>query len=175
MKKIVLTMVALLSMTAAMAQDNSGERKAPKQPSVEEMTNRMAERLNLTDEQKTKVLALNKEYQDLLKDFRPHRGPRPDGQPGAGPRGGQKDAAPRPDGQTGATPQDGGQKGKRPEMTEEQKAKMKEFQAKREEYDGKMKQILNDDQYQNWKKMQAHRGRPGGSRDGRRPEKPQEN
>ena len=156
MKKIVLTMVALLSMTAAMAQDNSGERKAPKQPSVEEMTNRMAERLNLTDDQKTKVLELNKEYQNLLKDFRRPRGPRPDGQ-------------------TGATPRDGSQKGKRPELTDEQKARMKDFQVKREEYDEKMKQILNDDQYQNWKKMQGHHGRPGGPRDGRRPERPQEN
>ncbi len=61
MKKILLTMVALLSMTAVMAQDgDKKERKAPK-----EMTNRMADDLQLTAEQKAKVLDLNK---DFVKD-----------------------------------------------------------------------------------------------------------
>ena len=60
MKKIFLTMVALLSMTAMMAQNengNNGERKAPKQLTPEEMTEKMATDLSLTAEQKTKVLA----------------------------------------------------------------------------------------------------------------------
>ena len=44
MKKIVMTMVALLTMTAAVAQDNNSEnRQRPefKKPTPEEMTNRM--------------------------------------------------------------------------------------------------------------------------------------
>ena len=63
MKKILLTMVALLSMTAVMAQDgDKKERKAPKEFNAEEMTNRMADDLQLTAEQKAKVLDLNKEF-----------------------------------------------------------------------------------------------------------------
>ena len=63
MKKILLTMVALLSMTAVMAQDgDKKERKAPKEFNAEEMTNRMADDLELTAEQKAKVLDLNKEF-----------------------------------------------------------------------------------------------------------------
>ena len=53
MKKIFLTMVALLSMTAMMAQNengNNGERKAPKQLTPEEMTEKMATDLSLTAE-----------------------------------------------------------------------------------------------------------------------------
>lgn len=59
-------MVALLSMTAVMAQDgDKKERKAPKEFNAEEMTNRMADDLQLTAEQKAKVLNLNK---DFVKD-----------------------------------------------------------------------------------------------------------
>ena len=66
MKKILLTMVALLSMTAVMAQDgDKKERKAPKEFNAEEMTSRMADDLQLTAEQKAKVLDLNK---DFVKD-----------------------------------------------------------------------------------------------------------
>ena len=94
MKKIVLTMMAFLSMTVMQAQEMNvqGERKAPKAPTAEEMTDRMAKELNLTDEQKVKVLDLNKEYQDIFKGF---RGPRP-------PRG---DFKKKTDGNTGATEQ----------------------------------------------------------------------
>ena len=63
MKKFLMTMVALLTMTAAVAQDNDNrERREFKKPTPEEMTNRMAEELNLDDQQKAKVLELNKEY-----------------------------------------------------------------------------------------------------------------
>ena len=99
MKKIVLSMVALLSMTVAVAQDAKSDKKAPKEPTAEEMTNRMAQDLKLTDEQKTKVLALNKEYQDVLKAPRGPRGPRPEGKQGK---------RPQTDGKTEATEQQGG-------------------------------------------------------------------
>ena len=49
-------MVALLTMTAAMAQDNdTKQRVAPQQPSAEQMVEFMARDLELTDEQKTKM------------------------------------------------------------------------------------------------------------------------
>ena len=160
MKKIVLSMVALLSMTVAVAQDAKSDKKAPKEPTAEEMTNRMAQDLKLTDEQKTKVLALNKEYQDVLKAPRGFRGPRPEGKQGK---------RPQTDGKTEATEQQGGkQKGQRPELTEEQKAKFKAHHAKRSEYDKKLKQILTDDQYKSWKKRHGRHGRLGGHRNGQR-------
>ena len=64
MKKIVLMMVALLSMTAVQAQENDNNQnpqqfRGPRQMTPEQMTERMSNDLKLTDDQKTKVLALN--------------------------------------------------------------------------------------------------------------------
>lgn len=179
MKKIVLTMVALLSMTVMQAQsDNKSERKAPKQPTAEEMTNRMAKDLGLNDEQKTKVLALNKEYQDVLKGApRGPRGPRPDGQ--RGPKGDKKvkggKQQSKTDAQTGATDQ---QRPERPQLTDEQKAQMKAQFEKRKEYDGKLKQILTDEQYKKFQKAHKRHGHGHGhgpGHGGPRPENPQSN
>ena len=178
MKKIVLTMVALLSMTVMQAQtDNKSERKAPKQPTPEEMTEHMAKDLNLNTDQKAKVLALNKEYQDVLKGGpRGPRGPRPDGQ--GGPKGGKKQKGnkqskadqqqPKTDAQTGATEQ----RPERPQLTDEQKAKMKAQMEKRKEYDGKLKQILTDEQYKKFQKAHKRHGH-GPHHGGPRPEKTQ--
>ena len=152
MKKIFLTMVALLSMTAMMAQNDKSDKKAPKEPTPEEMTARMAKDLNLTDDQKTKVLALNKEYKDMFKG-----GPRM-----GGPRG------PKPDGKSGAT--DNQQRPERPQMTDAQKAEMKKHMEQRKAYDQKLKSILTADQYKKWQK-QHKRGPKGGPRDGKRPDK----
>lgn len=152
MKKIFLTMVALLSMTAMMAQNDKSDKKAPKEPTLEEMTARMAKDLNLTDAQKTKVLALNKEYKDMFKG-----GPRM-----GGPRG------PKPDGKSGAT--DNQQRPERPQMTDAQKAEMKKHMEQHKAYDTKLKSILTADQYKSWQK-QHKRGPKGGPRDGKRPDK----
>ena len=159
MKKILLTMIALLSMTAVMAQNNDKkERKAPKEITPEQITDRMAKDLELTDDQKAKVLALNAEYKDVLR--------------GPGMRGGHR--GPRPDAQTGATQQNQQQRPERPQLTDEQKAQMKQQMEKRKEYDQKLKSILTADQYKKWQKQQK-RGPKGGPRDGKRPDKaPQE-
>lgn len=163
MKKVILTMVALLSMTAMMAQNNDkGERKAPKQLTPEEMTEKMAQDLSLTPEQKTKVLALNQEYQDI------HKGPR---------MGGQRPPRPQAaDGSTGATSQ---QRPERPQLTEEQKAEMQKQMERRREFDAKLKDILNANQYEQYQKQRRHGGpghrghggpgRPGGPGHGPRP------
>ena len=152
MRKLVLTMFALLSMTAMMAQNDKSDKKAPKEPTPEEMTARMAKDLNLTDDQKTKVLALNKEYKDMFKG-----GPRM-----GGPRG------PKPDGKSGAT--DNQQRPERPQMTDAQKAEMKKHMEQHKAYDTKLKSILTADQYKSWQK-QHKRGPKGGPRDGKRPDK----
>ena len=152
MKKIFLTMFALLSMTAMMAQNDKSDKKAPKEPTPEEMTSRMAKDLDLTDAQKTKVLALNTEYKDMFKG-----GPRM-----GGPRG------PKPDGKSEAT--DNQQRPERPQMTDAQKAEMKKHMEQRKAYDTKLKSILTADQYKKWQKQQK-RGPKGGPRDGKSPEK----
>ena len=149
MKKILLTMVALLSMTAVMAQDgDKKERKAPKEITPEQITDRMAKDLELTDDQKAKVLALNAEYKDVLR--------------GPGMRGGHR--GPRPDGQTGATQQNQQQRPERPQLTDEQKAQMKQQMEKRKEYDQKLKSILTDKQYKKFQKQ--HKRGPRGGRHG---------
>ena len=135
-------MVALLSMTAMMAQDtDKKERKAPKEITPEEMTTRMAEELALTDDQKTKVLKLNQQYKDVL------------GGPGMGrgPRG------PRPDGQSGATQQQD-QRPERPQLTDAQKAEMKQHMEKRQAYEKELQGILTEKQFKNWRKQQRHGG-----------------
>lgn len=166
MKKIVMTMVALLAMTAAVAQqsDNNKERKAPKKPTPEEMTTRMAKDLNLTDEQKTKVQALNKEYEQVLggPGFRGQRPPKGDFKKGDKKKG---DVKKKTDANTEASAQDGKRDGKRPELTDAQKQEMKQHRAKRKEYDAKLKQILTDDQYKSYQQQhrRGHRG-PRGQR-----------
>ena len=148
MKKIVLTMVALLSMTVMQAQNNDkceckkGAKKEMRKMTPETMTEKMTEELSLTDAQKTKVLALNKEYQDVLK----------------GPKmGGPRPQKPQADAETGATEQ----RPERPELTDAQKAEMKQMKAKRDEYNKKLKSILNDDQYTKYEKMQKRHGHRG--------------
>ena len=145
-------MVALLSMTAMMAQDNNnGERKAPKQLTPEEMTEKMATDLSLTAEQKAKVLDLQKEYQDI------NRGPR---------MGGMRGPRPQADGQSGAT----GQRPERPQLTEEQKAEMQKQMERRREYNDKLKGILTAEQFEKYQKQFRHGGpRPGGFGRGPRP------
>lgn len=131
MKKILLTMVALLSMTTMMAQTSSTERKAPRRMTHEEMTSQMTIRLNLTDAQKTQVAALNKEYQDYLMPQPPQR---PKGEKADSSKEGKKD----------------GSQGQKPEMKRPDNSKN---QAKRQEYEKKLKEILSDDQYENYQAM----------------------
>ena len=186
MKKIVLTMAAMMTMTMAMAQesDNKSERRAFKQPTPEEMTDRMAKELNLTDEQKAKVLDLNKEYQDVVgrPGMRGQRPPRfdgmrrPEGRPEKAPEGKfeakpeakseAKDAKAKPDAESGATQQ----RPDRPQMTEAQREGMKQHMAKRQEYNAKLKEILTEDQYNTLQKMQRRPG-PGRGPQGMRPER----
>jgi len=60
----------ILSMTVMQAQNNDKlERKAPKEITPEMKVERMAKELSLTDEQKAKVLNLNKEYEKQMKSI----------------------------------------------------------------------------------------------------------
>ena len=149
MKKIVMTMVALLTMTAAVAQNNeNGQRHEFKKPTPEEMTNRMADQLKLDDKQKSKVLDLNKEYENVLT-------------PRMGGFGRGRGRGPRPDAQSGATQNNDQQRPQRPQMTEEQRAQMKQMMEKRQEYDKKLKEILTEEQYKTYQEQHQRRGRGG--------------
>ncbi len=138
MKKILLTFVALLSMTMAMAQGENGDGpKAPKQMTPEEMTTQMTSKLGLNEEQKAKVSALNQEYQDVFQ----------------GPGFGNKPPKMGENGTSGTN--------ERPKMTEEMKTKMKEHMARRQEYETQLKGILSDSQYQTYQKMMPRHGHGG--------------
>ena len=132
MKKIFVMMVALLTMTTVMAQPS--DRKAPKKMTHQEMTTQMTSKLKLNDAQKAKVAALNKEYQDILMPPKPPK---------------------KADGSRPEPPKMDGNKA-RPKKPDSK------HMAKRQEYEKKLKQILTDEQYKNYQKMQPPHGkRPG--------------
>ena len=151
MKKILLTMVALLSLTAVQAQESDNKQqqfRGPRQMTPEQMTERMSENLKLTDEQKTKVLELNKEYEKVIS--------------GPGMRG------PRP-GRGNGEAQNGQQRPERPQLTDEQREEMKQRMEKRQEYEKKLKEILTEDQYKKYQESRTQRrGFGGPGRGGRR-------
>lgn len=157
MKKILLTMVAILSLTAVQAQESDKQQfRGPRQMTPEQMTERMSDNLKLTDEQKTKVLALNKEYEKVI----------------AGP--GMR--APRPqntDGESGATTQQNQQRPERPQITDAQREEMKQRMEKRKEYEEKLKEILTEDQYKKYQESRPGRRGFGGGRPGGRGPRPQ--
>lgn len=134
MKKIVLMMVALMTLTAAQAKMQT-KSTPQKKMSHSEMTTQMTSKLKLSDAQKSKVAALNKEYESVLQG------------PGMCD---QKDGKPQ------GKPSD--KKGSRPETTDAQKTQMKQQQVKRQEYNLKLKKILTDDQYKSYQKMQPQPG-----------------
>ena len=146
MKKIVMTMIALLTMTAAVAQNNGNGERRFQRPTPEDQTNRMAEQLKLDDKQKAKVLDLTKEYENVLMGGMGRGFGRGQGGPGAGFQGGQQ--------------------GQRPELTEEQRAEMQKLMQqrmeKRQEYEKKLKEILTDDQFKTYQEQQQQRRGRGG-------------
>ncbi len=151
MKRIILTaMIALAAFTFSASAQN-GNR--PEKPTPEQTTERMAKQLELTDAQKSQVQALNTEYQDVI------------GGPGMGKPNGKPNGKKATDGESGATTDatTDANRPQRPELTDEQKAEMEAMQAKREEYNTKLKAILSDDQYTKYEKSQKHG--PKGNRD----------
>ena len=124
MKTILMTVLAFLSLTVALAQSNNAERKAPRKMTHEEMTTKMVSQLKLNDAQKTKVAALNKEYQDYLMP-EPPQGEGPD-------KNGEEPDMKKPGNKKPGTDN---------------------HQGKRQEYEKKLKKILTDDQYKSYQKM----------------------
>lgn len=150
MKKMILAFVALISMTAAQAQDdNNGKR--PERPQmdrtemVKHRTDDTVKKYGLDSNQAAKLLELNTKYADKMgRGF----GGRPGG------FGGQR-----------------GQRPQRPEMTEEMKQQMeaqrKEQAEARKQYDAELQTILTPEQYKTYKEDQEKRMKEGGRRGGR--------
>ena len=140
MKKFMLTIIAAMTMSLAMAQNPSDGRpkNRPEPMTLEQITTQMQTKLGLNDEQYAKVKALNEKYADILK--RPAmRGMRPNGF-------GNMD------------------NGERPQMTEEMKNMMEEHRTKRLAYENELKSILSTTQYttyQNTMPKRGHRGPEG--------------
>ncbi|MDY0154076.1 MAG: DUF4890 domain-containing protein [Prevotella sp.] len=137
MKKIMLTMIAAMTMSLAMAQNPSDGRpkNRPEPMTLEQITTQMQTKLGLNDEQYAKVKALNEKYADILK--RPAmRGMRPNGF-------GNMD------------------NGERPQMTEEMKNMMEEHRTKRLAYENELKSILSTSQYTTYQNMMPKRGHRG--------------
>ncbi len=171
MKKMVLALVAMMTMTAAMAQgDNqkgeANRRKMNKTEMIKNRTNETVKKYGLNEQQAAKLLELNTKFADVM-------GPGMRGPGGRGPRG-NGGARPRPDDNTTAQqPQtDGKQKGNRPEMTEEMREQMKAQRQKRQEamkkYDTELQAIMTADQFKAYKADQEKRMKEGGRRGGRR-------
>lgn len=165
MKKFLSILIALVILTLTASAQSDGNR--PQRPTPEQITDRMAEQLSLTDAQKSQVLALNTEYQDVIGG--PGFG---HGRPG-GPHGQHNN----PDGVSGATDNSNANHHQRPELTEEQKAKFEEMRAKRDEYNTKLKSILTADQYAQYEDSQKRgpHGNNGHGHNGQKGKKDKKN
>lgn len=162
MKKITLTLIAAIAFCGvSMAQTN--RERAPRQPrqfnpemQAQRMTDQMAKEYQLTDDQKTKLLELNKEYagkiqMPRMQGNRPQSMDRREMRRGGGPQGG------RPSFNPNAQPPMG-----QPELTDEQKEQFKvEAQKRMEErqeamkaYNKELKKILTDKQFKEYEKNQ---------------------
>ncbi|MBR6191019.1 MAG: DUF4890 domain-containing protein [Prevotella sp.] len=83
MKKIILTLIAAVAMTTAVAQTGNADKREHKRMDPKEMvekrTKEMAEKYALSTEQTAKLKALNEKYMGK-------RGPRPEGRGNKGTR-----------------------------------------------------------------------------------------
>lgn len=154
MKRFIMTLLALATITFAIAQneENAGKRERGKRPDRKEMvakrTQEMIEKYALSTEQAEKLKALNEKY--MMGGPRGGRGPRPgdmkggkpDGQTGATAKQGERPEKPQGDAQTQTQGQRRGGPGMRPDVTK---------------YNEELKAILNDAQYKAYQADQEKR------------------
>ena len=164
MKKMVLAIVAMMSITAAMAQGNNrpqrnGGQQMDRTEMIKQRTDNAVQKYGLSSEQAAKLLELNTKYADTM-------GP---GMGMGGRRGGGQGGAQRPRPNFGGG-QGGFQQGQRPEMTEEMRAQMEKMRKEREEsqkkYDEELQTIMTPDQYKAYKADQEEMRRNFGNRRG---------
>ena len=176
MKKMILAIMAVMTMTAAQAQgDNqqgrNGRRQFDRTEMVKQRTDNAVKKYGLSEEQAAKLLSLNTKYADNLGPGMGMRGPR------GGGRGGN-----RPNPNFGGGDNGGGQFGQRPEMTEEMRAQMEKMRKEREEsmkkYEEELQTIMTPEQYKAYQadqeEMRKNFGRRGGGQRGQRGERRQQ-
>lgn len=152
MKKIIFTIIALLSMGTVMAQDaqqgrpNRGMHQGFKPMTVEERSEKMAKDMELNEDQAAQVKALNEKYASMWE--RPNFGPRPDGQ--------APDSIKRPT------------KEMREAMMKEMTEKMTEMNKQREAYNEELKKIVGDEKFEKYQKDQRKQMRRMMNRGGMR-------
>lgn len=144
-----MCMAALLMGGVTMAQHaRRGGKDFDPKVRAEHMTEQMAKKYSLTDEQKAKLLEVNLAFVEKMGD---KPGPRPGMQPKDCPKDTcccKKQGKPRME------------KGKRPELTDEQREQMKagmeqkraEMEANRAEYNAQLQQIMTPEQYEAYTK-----------------------
>lgn len=170
MKKIVLALVAMMTMTAAQAQQGDNQqgrrerRNFDKTEMVKRRTDDAVKKYKLNEDQAAKLLTLNTKFADKMG---PGMGMR-------GGRGGRGGARPAPN--FGGNGGGNGQPGQRPELTEEQKQQMEAQRKEREEtmkqYDAELQTIMTPEQYKSYQadqeEMRKNMGRRGGGQRERR-------
>ena len=105
---------------------------------TETVTTMMTQKLGLNADQQKKVEALNKKYESVLR-------------PG---RGGSRPQMNQSAGQNKES-------GQRPELTDEQKAQLKQRFEQRKAYEKELKGILSEDQYKTYQQMRPQHGMRG--------------
>jgi hypothetical protein len=154
MKKILLTIVAGMLMTAnVMAQEANQNRPERRQMDPKEMvkqrTNETVEKYKLSEEQAAKLLELNTKYMGKIP---------------MGPMAGMRGQGRRPQGQMGQMPQrpqrpqNDTVQGRRPQMGQMgQMGNREEMRKNMEAYSAELKTILTEEQYQAYTKDQQNR------------------
>ena len=140
MKKLILTIVALITMTSVQAQNNNNSRGERRQFDQTEMlkkrTDETAKKYGLNEEQTAKLLELNTKYADKIGGSRDGR---------------RMGARPSFDGNRNRNRQ----QGQRTELTEEQKQEMQKQRAERqaamEQYTAELQAIMTPEQYKAYK------------------------
>lgn len=132
MKKIILSIVAMLAMGTAMAQGGGqfgGRFGGMKPMTVEQRTDKMVKDLELNEEQGAKVKELNTKYASMWE--RPNMGQRGNGE--------------MPDSIKNMS---------REQMREQMQARFKEMREKQEAYNNELKEIVGDEKFAKYQKQQ---------------------
>ena len=142
MKRIIVTLIAALTVTAASMAQTDNERR--ERPSKEEMakhrTEAMVKKYGLDASQQEKLLALNTKYADKMKPMHPrrHHGPHPEA---VHPDDNDRPVPPANDGQ-------------------DMEKKRKEMKETQEAYEKELKGIMTEEQFEKYKKerLEMRRG-----------------
>jgi hypothetical protein len=157
MKQTVMSIAALILLsTAAMAQDNQGQRpegqRLDRTEMIQRRTDRVVQQYGLNAEQAKQLLSLNTKFADQMGP----RGRRPNGQPGGpGMRRGQGQGQP----QAGDT-------------ARVRRQRPPQMDGQMNEYETELQKILTPDQYKAYKADQEQRMRQFGGQRGQRGQRP---